>query len=188
MKVEAWRNPPYPPLPFVPLGAVPSARADTYTLVLQTTNGYRVPRIIGASGSIDSAKGFSGFDYFEWFGITHHRYWFKPSFSPLNPTGGVTDVATTPSQRSDYGFAHASEAEFGRILDFYQVAWEYEPTVFAILWDLDGKLRARLLPARPRALHRTDDASAAAGSKEEPQGPPAARAVPGAANQALLRA
>ena len=70
------------------------ARADTYTLVLQPTNGYRVPRIIGASGSIDSAKGFSGFDYFEWFGITHHRYWFKPSFSPLNPTGGVTDVAS----------------------------------------------------------------------------------------------
>ena len=82
------------PLLLLSLLAVPSARADTYTLVLQTTNGYRVPRIIGASGSIDSAKGFSGFDYFEWFGITHHRYWFKPSFSTLNPTGGVTNVAS----------------------------------------------------------------------------------------------
>ena len=67
---------------------------DFYTLVLQPPNGNRVPRIIGASGSIDSAKGFSGFDYFEWFGIPHHRYWIKPSFSPLNPTGGVTDVAS----------------------------------------------------------------------------------------------
>lgn len=73
--------------------AAAAARADTYTLVLQPTNGLRVPRIIGASGSIDSPKGFSGFDYFEWFGITHHRYWFKPSFSPLNPTGGVQSVA-----------------------------------------------------------------------------------------------
>ncbi len=67
--------------------------ADTYTLVLQPTNGFRIPAIIGASGSIDSVKGFSAFDYFEWFGITHHRYWFKPSFSSLNPTGGVQNLA-----------------------------------------------------------------------------------------------
>ena len=71
-----------------------SARADLFTVVLQPTNGLRVPRIIGASGSIDSAKGFTGYDYFEWFGITHHRYWFKPTFSTLNPTGGVTNVAS----------------------------------------------------------------------------------------------
>jgi hypothetical protein len=84
------------PLPFLltSLLAVASARADTYTVVLQPTTGYRVPCIIGASGSIDSTKGFSGFDYFEWFGITHHRYWFRLAFSPLNPTGGVTNVAS----------------------------------------------------------------------------------------------
>src|SRR3954453_14462702 len=35
-------------------------------------------------------------------------------------------------------FAHASEAEMARILDFYQVRWEYEPTTFPILWNLDG--------------------------------------------------
>ena len=35
-------------------------------------------------------------------------------------------------------FAHASEAEFARILDFYEVRWEYEPHVFPILWNLDG--------------------------------------------------
>lgn len=71
---------------------VPAMRADTFTVVLQGTNGYRVPRIIGASGDI-SNKGFSGFDYFEWFGITHHRYWFRLGASTLNPTGGVTNVA-----------------------------------------------------------------------------------------------
>lgn len=35
-------------------------------------------------------------------------------------------------------FAHASEAEMARILDFYEVAWEYEPHTFPILWNLAG--------------------------------------------------
>jgi hypothetical protein len=35
-------------------------------------------------------------------------------------------------------FAHASEAEMARILDFYAVRWEYEPHRFPILWNLDG--------------------------------------------------
>jgi len=35
-------------------------------------------------------------------------------------------------------FAHASEAEMSRILDFYGVSWRYEPTTFPILWNLDG--------------------------------------------------
>jgi hypothetical protein len=46
----------------------------------------------------------------------------------------VTDVTrlATPA------FAHASEAEMARILDFYGIAWEYEPHTFPILWNLDG--------------------------------------------------
>jgi hypothetical protein len=35
-------------------------------------------------------------------------------------------------------FAHASEAEMSRILDFYAVRWAYEPHTFPILWNLDG--------------------------------------------------
>jgi hypoxanthine phosphoribosyltransferase len=35
-------------------------------------------------------------------------------------------------------FAHASEAEMARILDFYEVRWEYEPHTFPILWNVDG--------------------------------------------------
>ena len=35
-------------------------------------------------------------------------------------------------------FAHASEAEMSRILDFYAVRWEYEPDTFPILWNTDG--------------------------------------------------
>jgi hypothetical protein len=35
-------------------------------------------------------------------------------------------------------FAHASEAELARILDFYQVRWRYEPDTYPIGWNLDG--------------------------------------------------
>jgi hypoxanthine phosphoribosyltransferase len=35
-------------------------------------------------------------------------------------------------------FAHASEAELARILDFYEVRWNYEPETFPIGWNLDG--------------------------------------------------
>jgi hypothetical protein len=37
-------------------------------------------------------------------------------------------------------FAHASEAELARILDYYGVRWEYEPRTFPILWNLEGKV------------------------------------------------
>jgi hypothetical protein len=46
----------------------------------------------------------------------------------------VTDV-TRPATPA---FAHASEAEMARILDFYGIVWEYEPHTFPILWNLDG--------------------------------------------------
>ena len=46
----------------------------------------------------------------------------------------MTDILreTTPP------FAHASEAEMARILDFYGIVWEYEPHTFPILWNLEG--------------------------------------------------
>jgi hypothetical protein len=37
-------------------------------------------------------------------------------------------------------FAHASEAELARILDYYRVRWDYEPRTFPILWNLDGQV------------------------------------------------
>jgi hypothetical protein len=58
----------------------------------------------------------------------------------------MTDEEAPRGPRSDPGFAHASEAEFGRILDFYEVAWEYEPHVFPILWDLDGNVLESFAP------------------------------------------
>ena len=38
-------------------------------------------------------------------------------------------------------FMHLAEAEFARLLNYYQVAWEYEPREFALEWDGDRVLR-----------------------------------------------
>jgi hypothetical protein len=52
------------------------------------------------------------------------------------------DLASEPGQvrQAQKAFAHASEAEMSRILDFYGVDWRYEPTTFPILWNLDGEV------------------------------------------------
>ncbi|MCJ7666463.1 MAG: hypothetical protein MUO59_06990 [Actinobacteria bacterium] len=32
-------------------------------------------------------------------------------------------------------FAHESEKEFAKILDFYRIKWEYEPRTYTLEWD-----------------------------------------------------
>jgi hypoxanthine phosphoribosyltransferase len=51
-----------------------------------------------------------------------------------------------PSAIDGTRFAHASEAEMARILDFYDVRWQYEPTTFPILWNLDGEVVESFAP------------------------------------------
>jgi hypothetical protein len=43
-------------------------------------------------------------------------------------------------------FAHHSERQFAKLLDFYQIDWEYEPTSFAIDWDAGGATTKRFTP------------------------------------------
>ena len=73
------------------------------------------------------------------------------------PIGGeIADVAAEPATAepatltsSAVGatrFAHASEAEMARILDFYDVRWDYEPTTFPILWNLEGQVVESFAP------------------------------------------
>ncbi len=54
--------------------------------------------------------------------------------------GPVTDPRPRPA------FAHASEAELARILDFYEVAWAYEPHTYPILFDRDGTVLESFAP------------------------------------------
>ncbi|MDZ4180154.1 MAG: hypothetical protein U1E29_13130 [Coriobacteriia bacterium] len=43
-------------------------------------------------------------------------------------------------------FAHPSERVAAQILDFYHIAWEYEPTTFPIEWDGEGNVLASFSP------------------------------------------
>jgi hypoxanthine phosphoribosyltransferase len=49
-------------------------------------------------------------------------------------------MANDDESLSDVTFAHPSEAEFARILDFYQITWEYEPRTFELKWDDDDNV------------------------------------------------
>lgn len=43
-------------------------------------------------------------------------------------------------------FAHNSERQFAKLLDFYQIKWDYEPTTFDIEWDRRGVATQRFSP------------------------------------------
>lgn len=43
-------------------------------------------------------------------------------------------------------FVHPSEEMFAHLLDFYRIAWEYEPKSFPIQWDKDGKVMEAFTP------------------------------------------
>lgn len=44
------------------------------------------------------------------------------------------------------GFVHPSEAEFARVLDFYRIRWQYEPTSFPLAWDEAGNVTEAFRP------------------------------------------
>lgn len=43
-------------------------------------------------------------------------------------------------------FAHRSEAEFARILDFYRIRWQYEATAFPMSHREDGRVASSFAP------------------------------------------
>jgi hypothetical protein len=53
-----------------------------------------------------------------------------------------------PARRSPHpiSFAHESEAEVARILDFYHIVWQYEPRTFAVEWDDEEKVAGSFTP------------------------------------------
>jgi len=63
------------------------------------------------------------------------------------------DVSGSPRSKDDRGrgascagFAHPSEEEFARLLDFYRVRWRYEPRTFPLRWDEDGGVAEAFTP------------------------------------------
>ena len=43
-------------------------------------------------------------------------------------------------------FAHQSEQIFANLLDFYRIAWEYEPRSFPLHWDAEGAVSEAFTP------------------------------------------
>jgi cytidylate kinase len=55
-------------------------------------------------------------------------------------------VAPAKASLKKNAFMHPSEEIFANLLDFYQVAWEYEPRSFPIQWDKDGRALESFTP------------------------------------------
>ena len=58
------------------------------------------------------------------------------------PAEGYTGAvkASRGSATDTVRFAHRSEAEFAKILDFYGIRWQYEPRSFPLEWDERGRV------------------------------------------------
>lgn len=55
-------------------------------------------------------------------------------------------MSTEEGEKERPRFSHRIEEEFARILDFYGVAWEYEPRSFALEWDDAGRVKVAFTP------------------------------------------
>lgn len=56
---------------------------------------------------------------------------------PIDPLPALAEPAR---------FANESEAEFAKVLDFYGIAWRYEPETFPVEWWPDGRVKSGFSP------------------------------------------
>ena len=56
------------------------------------------------------------------------------------------DGANTSAAKETPAFAHAAEAKFARVLDFYKLEWVYEPRTFPLEWDEEGNVTSAFTP------------------------------------------
>jgi cytidylate kinase len=64
---------------------------------------------------------------------------------------GLFDTGTSPEpdiedKEVGHQFGHPSEQVFANVLDFYGIAWDYEPRSFPLQWDKDGKVSEAFTP------------------------------------------
>lgn len=55
-------------------------------------------------------------------------------------------IAPEDRARPHREFGHPSEEVFANLLDFYRIAWDYEPRSFPLQWDKDGKVLEAFTP------------------------------------------
>ena len=66
------------------------------------------------------------------------RFIESGKYLPEYEAGAVSQPAPLALQLKPATFAHPSEEEFARLLDFYQIEWLYEPRSFKLHWE-EGK-------------------------------------------------
>jgi cytidylate kinase len=63
---------------------------------------------------------------------------------------GIVPPKRPSVEREELGdrkeFGHPSEQVFANLLDFYGIAWDYEPRSFPLQWDKDGKVAEAFTP------------------------------------------
>jgi hypothetical protein len=59
---------------------------------------------------------------------------------------GIALAGELESREFKHSFGHPSEQVFARLLDFYGIAWDYEPRSFPLQWDKDGKVAEAFTP------------------------------------------
>lgn len=64
----------------------------------------------------------------------------------LNEAGAPQPIHHPTPPGGRVVFAHPSEEEFARVLDFYRVKWQYEPTTFPLEWDENGRVTSAFTP------------------------------------------
>lgn len=69
----------------------------------------------------------------------------KRAVAALEESFGGDQNSSEPARRA-VNFAHQSEQEFARILDFYHIDWHYEPRTFPIEWDVEGNVLKSFTP------------------------------------------
>jgi hypothetical protein len=57
---------------------------------------------------------------------------------------GIVPPDRVHQMRKEFG--HPSEEVFANLLDFYRIAWDYEPRSFPLQWDKDGKVLEAFTP------------------------------------------
>jgi hypothetical protein len=51
-----------------------------------------------------------------------------------------------PLPHTEVRFAHNSELQFAKLLDFYGIVWTYEPRTFVLEWDGEGRSAQAFTP------------------------------------------
>ena len=59
---------------------------------------------------------------------------------------GEGDISPEQLPHETVRFAHNSERQFAKLLDFYAIVWEYEPRTFTLEWDRDGRAAQAFTP------------------------------------------